>query len=199
MLEHVWRATQRAGCFERVLVASDDDEVLVVADAFGAEGVRSGPASSGTARCARVAPVSQAVMCVQADQPFVDPAHLRALSSLVGASVADVATLCTPLVGDPHDRARVKVAVNGPLASDFSRLPIPVGGPYRVHLGLYAFAPGALERCVAHPPSARSEGEQLEQLAWLDAGETIAIAEMQRSEPAIDTPGQLEAARARMT
>src|SRR5262245_43453364 len=52
MLEHVWRRVRAARGFERVLVATDDAEILDAARGFGADPVVAGPARNGTERVA---------------------------------------------------------------------------------------------------------------------------------------------------
>jgi 3-deoxy-manno-octulosonate cytidylyltransferase (CMP-KDO synthetase) len=195
LLERVWRRTVDAACFERVLVATDHPTVADAARGFGAEVALTGEAPSGTHRVALVTPPDVAVVNVQADQPFLDPGHLCALVGLVGQG-AEVATLCTALDGAPDDPALVKVALDGARALDFSRRPIPAGGPFRRHLGLYGFGPGAVHRCAAAPRSDRAREEDLEQLAWMDAGIGISVAEVDRAPLAVDTAAQLAAARA---
>lgn len=194
MLEQVWRRVVASGCFDRVLIATDHPRVLEAALGFGAEAVLTGPQPSGTHRVARVTPPDVAVVNVQADQPLLDPAHLVRLVELVGQ--APVATLCAPLLGDPCDPAVVKVTVRDGRAVAFSRRPLPAA---RVHVGLYAFAPGQVHRCAAVPRSARAREEDLEQLAWMDAGVAIAVGEVDRCGPAVDTPAQLAAVREELT
>lgn len=195
MLVHVWERVASLDCFDRVLVATDDDRVADVALAVGAEVVRTGPARNGTHRAALALGSSFTdVVVVQADQPLLDPVHVRVLVDQLDD--APVATLAAPLVGDPHDPARVKVAIGpdgGAIA--FSRRPIPPEGPWLVHLGLYGFRAGALGRCVAAPISPRAAAEDLEQVAWLDAGMRIAVAEVDRSPPSVDTPADLDRVR----
>jgi 3-deoxy-manno-octulosonate cytidylyltransferase (CMP-KDO synthetase) len=195
MLVHVWERLASLDCFDRVLIATDDDRVEAVARRIDAEVVRTGPARNGTHRAAlAIGAADTDVVVVQADQPLLDPVHVRVLVDQL--QDAPVATLAAPLEGDPADPARVKVAL-GPdgRAAAFSRRPIPEGGPYLVHLGLYGFRSGALARCVAAPTSPRAAEEDLEQVAWLDAGIRIAVAEVDRCPPSVDTPADLERVR----
>lgn len=193
MLQRVWDAANEAGCFARVLVATDSDRVAAAAEGFGADVVQTGPAPSGTHRVARVAPEHAPVIGIQADQPFLDSDHLRTLAALI--ETHPVGTLWAPLSGDPHDPARVKVVIEGSRAITFSRRPVPAVGPWRVHVGLYGFGPGWVQRCAAAPRSERALAEDLEQLAWLDHGISIGIAGVSRCGISVDTPEQLQAAR----
>ena len=104
--------------------------------------------------------------------------------------------MVAPFEGDPADPALVKVLARGGEAVDFSREPIPEGGPYLRHVGLYGFGPGWLQRCGLLARSERSRRADLEQLTWLDAGIPIRVAHVARAPLSVDTPGQLLAARA---
>lgn len=198
MLEHVWRRVRQVDAFDRVLVATDDDRIAEAVRAFGGEVVRTGEARNGTHRVSLAVGAARVqVINVQADQPLLDPAHLEVLIRRLDAG-ADVATLCAPLVGDPHDRARVKVLRDGTDAVAFSRRVFPEAGPPQVHVGIYGFGPGWVTRCAEAPPTARSRQEDLEQVAWLEAGIHIAVDEVDRVSPSVDTPEDLEEVRKRI-
>jgi 3-deoxy-manno-octulosonate cytidylyltransferase (CMP-KDO synthetase) len=195
MLEHVWRRVVASDCFARVVIACHEDEVARVARSFGADVILAGPARNGTERVAMAvgdAPV--AVVNVQADQPLVDSRHLARLVAMLDRGAA-VATLCTGLTGDLADPARVKVrwAADG-RAIRFSRRPL--GPPHWLHVGLYGFAAGWIRRCADAPPSAASAAEDLEQLAWMDAGVRIDVGAVDEVARSVDTPHDLERVRA---
>src|SRR5262249_56824089 len=71
-------------------------------------------------------------------------------------------------------------------------------GPLYHHFGLYAFRRNALARFVALPPSALEKRERLEQLRALEAGMRIDVAIVDRAPPEVNTPEDLELARAAM-
>ncbi|MEQ1500673.1 MAG: NTP transferase domain-containing protein [Myxococcota bacterium] len=198
MLEHVWRRVSQVPELTRVVVATDDDRVAAVAQGFGAEVVRTGPARDGTHRVARaIGSADVPVIGVQADQPLVDPEHLSVVARRV-ASGAAIATLAADLDDDAWNPARVKVVVEGGRAVAFSRHPIPEGGPYRVHVGIYGFGAGQVARCAAMPRSARAVAEDLEQLTWLDGGYVIHVDVVGSPGPSVDTPADLEQVRHRL-
>ena len=200
MVARVWQATVNAGCFERVVIATDSAQVCGVMESFGAEVRRTGPAVNGTSRAEQVAPPHVAVACVQADLPFLKPPTLRVLVKALER--AEVATLMTPLLGEVWDPAVVKVHSQDGVGLNFSRLPVP--GPagrlpyasYYRHVGLYAFQPGVLHRCASMPRSRRAIAEDLEQLTWLDAGIPMVVGCVDDVGPSVDTPAQLAEARA---
>ncbi|MGH6996022.1 MAG: 3-deoxy-manno-octulosonate cytidylyltransferase, partial [Stellaceae bacterium] len=66
------------------------------------------------------------------------------------------------------------------------------------HIGLYAYRRAALARFVTLPPSANEKRENLEQLRALDAGMRIDAALVDAVPFGVDTPADLERARALM-
>ena len=51
--------------------------------------------------------------------------------------------------------------------------------PVRLHVGVYAYRPQALELYAATPPSELEQLEGLEQLRFLDAGMSIAVVDVE--------------------
>ena len=82
----------------------------------------------------------------------------------------------------------------------FTRATAPAGeGPLYHHIGLYAYRRAALERFVALPPSPLERREKLEQLRALEAGMRIDVAIVDAVPLGVDTPEDLERARAMLT
>lgn len=199
MVVRVWERVRRAEGIDRVLVATDDRRIYNVVRDFGAEVVMTGEHPSGTDRVAEAARHSGAlrVVNVQGDEPFVDPTDI----ARVAASVSDatpIATAAAPLAGGADDPARVKVVCDDAgRALYFSRQPIPTGGPYRLHVGLYAFTAAALGAVATLPPSPLERAERLEQLRWLAAGFRVKVVAVPAGPTSVDTPDDLARARAR--
>jgi 3-deoxy-manno-octulosonate cytidylyltransferase (CMP-KDO synthetase) len=83
------------------------------------------------------------------------------------------------------------------MAVDFRReVDDPRQGPLWHHIGIYAYRRLALERFVLLPPSPRERERNLEQLRAFDAGMRIAVARVDRAPFGVDTPADLERARA---
>jgi 3-deoxy-manno-octulosonate cytidylyltransferase (CMP-KDO synthetase) len=79
----------------------------------------------------------------------------------------------------------------------FTRATAPWGdGALYHHIGLYAYRRAALTRFVALPPSALEQREKLEQLRALEAGMRIDVAIVDSVPLGVDTPEDLERARA---
>ena len=79
----------------------------------------------------------------------------------------------------------------------FTRATAPHGdGPHYHHIGIYAFRRSALERFVSLRRSPLEEREKLEQLRALEDGMRIDVALVDTIPLGVDTPADLERARA---
>ena len=79
----------------------------------------------------------------------------------------------------------------------FTRATAPAGeGPLYHHIGLYAYRRAALARFVALAPSPLERRERLEQLRALEAGMRIDVTLVDSVPLGVDTPEDLETARA---
>ena len=144
------------------------------------------------------------VVNCQGDIPTVSPASIRAaLRPLADPAVA-IATIAAQ-IGRAEERTDPNVVkvVGTPVAPDilralyFTRATAPYGdGPLYHHIGLYAFHRAALDRYVALPPSPLERRERLEQLRALEAGMRIDAALVDDVPLGVDTPHDLERARA---
>jgi 3-deoxy-manno-octulosonate cytidylyltransferase (CMP-KDO synthetase) len=145
------------------------------------------------------------IINVQGDLPTIEPEAVRAsLRPLQDNDSTDIATL-TVEITDEHEKTNPNVVkiVGSPLSPTrlralyFTRATAPYGqGPLYHHIGLYAYRRAALEKFVSLGPSVLEKRESLEQLRALEAGMRI-DAEIVDSVPlGVDTPADLEKARA---
>lgn len=196
LINRVRRAVEASRCFDAVLVACDDVRIEAVVRADGGRAVRvDATCDSGTQRVALAAVGREAewVVNVQGDEPFVTRAALRGVIDALqdGAPIATLATQLAPEErDDPHVVKVVRDAAGRALY--FSRAPIPGDR----HLGLYGFQADALQAVARLSRGPLSIAEDLEQLAWLEAGWPIAVAPTAPFGPSIDTPEDLIAAQA---
>ena len=116
----------------------------------------------------------------------------------------DIATIAA-LIDREEDRTNENVVkvVGTPLAADrlralyFTRATAPWGeGPLLHHIGLYAYRRRALQRFIGLSPSPLEQRERLEQLRALEAGMRIDAVVVDDVPFGVDTPAQLEEARA---
>jgi 3-deoxy-manno-octulosonate cytidylyltransferase (CMP-KDO synthetase) len=144
------------------------------------------------------------IVNVQGDLPTIEPETIRASLRPLENDATDIATLTVEITHeDEKTNPNVVKIVGSPLSDSrlralyFTRATAPYGnGPLYHHIGLYAYRRQALERFVALPPSVLEKRESLEQLRALEAGMRI-DAEIVDSVPlGVDTPADLERARA---
>lgn len=142
---------------------------------------------------------SKIIVNIQGDDPLVDP---RAIDDCV-EGMTGKCCLVTPIrpmsEADKSDPNRVKVVVAEDLALYFSRLPVPHGGPWYEHLGIYAYRANTLACFSDSIHSLRRNGledsERLEQLRALEMGIPIFVTAGDYTGHAIDTPESLERLR----
>ncbi|MDA8108297.1 MAG: 3-deoxy-manno-octulosonate cytidylyltransferase [Betaproteobacteria bacterium] len=212
----------RASGAARVCVATDDERIARAVRAHGFEALMTRPEhASGTDRIAEAAaalglPDQAIVVNVQGDEPLIPPPLIAQAAALLDAHPeASVSTACHPIrdaasVFNPNVTKAVLDARG--YALYFSRAPIPyardayaAGGreppadlPCFRHLGIYGYRAGFLQRFARLAPSPLERFEALEQLRVLWHGYRIVVAVVEDpGAPGVDTPEDLEAARAR--
>jgi 3-deoxy-manno-octulosonate cytidylyltransferase (CMP-KDO synthetase) len=210
MIVHVWRRAVEAG-IGRVAVATDSDEIANAVRAAGGEAAMTSAAhDNGTSRIheaiVRLDPgdAFDAIVNVQGDLPTIAPSDIAAAIGPLADPAVDIATLAAEIsrVEERSDPNVVKL-VGTPVAERrlralyFTRATAPSGeGPLYHHIGLYAFRRTALARFVALPPSPLERRERLEQLRALEAGMRIDATIVEGVPLGVDTPEDLERARA---
>jgi 3-deoxy-manno-octulosonate cytidylyltransferase (CMP-KDO synthetase) len=144
------------------------------------------------------------VVNVQGDLPTISPSAIAAALAPLADPAVDIGTLAAEIVRDEErgDPNVVKV-VGTPVSAGrlralyFTRATAPSGeGPLYHHIGLYAYRRAALERFVTLNSSVLEKRERLEQLRALEAGMRIDVALVEEVPLGVDTPADLERARA---
>src|SRR5215467_2720060 len=205
MVGHVYEAAKRSPLLHDVIIATDSDEVMQMAQANGWKAqTTSATHRSGTDRVYEVAQRIEADVYVniQGDEPLVRPEHIEALLKPMSRPEVMVSTIKTPC--PPHDVVNphaVKVVTdkNG-RALYFSRSTIPCdrdqrgGIQYFKHLGFYAYRYAALERFCKLPESRLEAAERLEQLRFLENGIDIYVEETPFDTVGVDSAEDLKRA-----
>jgi 3-deoxy-manno-octulosonate cytidylyltransferase (CMP-KDO synthetase) len=210
MIVHVWRRAIEAD-IGPVFVAADDSRVVEAVEAAGGKAVLTRPDhQSGSDRIFEAlgavdpAGAYDIVVNVQGDLPTVERAAVRASLGPLADAAVDIATLATPIRrAEEKDDPNVVKAIGSEVAPGrlkalyFTRARAPWGeGQLLHHIGLYAYRRDALRRFVSTPPSPLERREKLEQLRALEAGMRIDVMVVDAAPLGVDTPEDLERARA---
>lgn len=188
-----------------VVVAAAEQPIVDAVEAAGGQAVLTDPAlPSGSDRIMQAlglcdpTGVYDTVINVQGDLPTLEPQTI--VDTVKALADADIATPVAQIVReDERDNPNVVKAVFGTRrrALYFTRATAPTGdGPLYHHIGLYVYRRSALERFVSLPPGLLEVRERLEQLRALEAGMTINVAIVDTVPLGVDTPADLERARA---
>jgi 3-deoxy-manno-octulosonate cytidylyltransferase (CMP-KDO synthetase) len=193
-----------------VVVACDDETIATAVEKAGGRALMTrGDHPSGSDRIFEALGVVDPnakvrfVVNVQGDLPTIAPADIAAALKPLADPAVDIATLAAG-INDAKERANPNVVkLIGPEISprrlralQFTRAAPSSDEPLYHHIGLYAYRRTALERFVKLPPSPREQRERLEQLRALDAGMRIDAMIVESVPLGVDTPEDLEVARA---
>jgi 3-deoxy-manno-octulosonate cytidylyltransferase (CMP-KDO synthetase) len=213
LFEHTALNAAASGVFERVIVATDDGELLARAQAAGLEAVMTRTDhASGTDRIFEAARALglegvDVLVNVQGDEPELAPEDLARLVAAFGEVGVEIATLCGPIASEAEAAQPQVVKVVRDSRGDalyFSRARIPAPSHARApagedlallrrHVGVYAFRPAALARFCGLGPGRLELAEKLEQLRWLESGGRIRVLETAHVPLGIDTRADYDA------
>jgi len=218
MIVQVWRRAMEADVGP-VVVACAEQAIADAVAAAGGDAVLTDPDHpSGSDRIheavERFDPDGRygVVVNLQGDLPTIEADVVRAVLSPLADAAVDIATLVAE-IADAEERTNPNV-VKAALALKsgervgralyFSRATVPWaddvtdpdGAPLYHHIGIYAYRRDALRRFVGLPPGVLEMRERLEQLRALENGMVIAAACVDTVPLGVDTPADLERARA---
>jgi 3-deoxy-manno-octulosonate cytidylyltransferase (CMP-KDO synthetase) len=204
LIQRSVEAARKVAGVTGVFVTTDDERIADACNKFGVGVIMTSPdCRNGTERCAEA--LSQLhdpdlVINFQGDALLTPPGFVEALiARMEEDSDALVATPAMLLRSDEVRALQAEEAAgrvggttvvtdNQGYALYFSKRLIPhlpagaLNGemsPVRLHVGVYAYRPQALERYVATPVSELETLEGLEQLRFLAAGIRVAVAEVE--------------------
>jgi 3-deoxy-manno-octulosonate cytidylyltransferase (CMP-KDO synthetase) len=217
----VLRVLQRAkACpgVDRVIVATDSEEVLRVVEAGGGEAWMTSPDHrSGSDRVAEVAEKlsEELILNLQGDVPFLPVSTVEELIQF--AVQCKELTVATAVIHLPHEGDIVNpnivkvVGTRTGRALYFSRFPIPYRSDepldlnadrhssrlcpgYYKHIGIYIYRREFLLEFVRLEPSPLELSESLEQLRTLEHGYPVYLVKVAEDSIGVDTPEDLSAA-----
>ncbi len=190
MIQHVWERTRAAKQVDAVVIATDDERIVLACRAFGADvEMTASDHPTGTDRLAEVAARHDhdVIVNVQGDEPLIEGFVIdAAIEALLRDDLAAMSTVVHRAEPDAfEDPNRVKAVVDSAgFALYFSRAPIPyrrmdTGIVPLQHVGLYAYRREFLLEFVKLERSPAERSEELEQLRVLENGYRIRVAEIE--------------------
>lgn len=201
LLGRTYNAVRACPRLERVIIATDSDEILRVARQNGWDAqMTSAACRNGTERVHEISTsiAADVYVNVQGDEPLTRPGHIVSLLELMQDSSVQVGTLKTPAAPEdiPNPNAVKVVTDSSGRALYFSRATIPhdrdQSGPrYFTHLGIYAYRKAALDCYCTLAESHLERSERLEQLRFLENGIPIYVAETPYDTVRVDTEEDL--------
>jgi len=204
MMWHVYQRCQEAGCFTRIVVATDDERIRRACKRLklGVIMTKSSHAT-GTDRVAEVARslFAGVYVNVQGDEPFVSPEAIRSVVEVAKGETMPV-NACAPIT-DPADLVDVNipkvVMSQDSRAVYLSRCPVPYpktrsGVSYK-QVCVYGFRGVDLEWFSRQRQGPVEQSEGIELLRFLEHGRDVRMVEVPASPVAVDAPEDLERAR----
>ncbi|NQT47172.1 MAG: 3-deoxy-manno-octulosonate cytidylyltransferase [Candidatus Omnitrophica bacterium] len=211
IVQHVYERAKKAKILDDLIVATDDERVVKVVEAFGGKVAFTSPDQpSGSDRIAEVVNEIDVkiVVNIQGDEPLIEPAMINDVAECMLKDESLVMATIIRRLEEPSDLIDpniVKVVCDkegfalyfsrsaipfiretGEDASDFNSVPI-----YK-HIGLYAYTKDFLFTFTNFPKTSLEKAEQLEQLRVLENGYRIKTVQTQFDTIGIDTPADLE-------
>jgi len=197
---------KRVEKLDKVLIATDSEEVINLAKNYGFDAVMTGNHhQSGTDRINEAASKlkiddDEIIVNVQADEPFIEPEVVQSVINRVKNSDCFMAS-CYKLIGKEFadDPNHVKVITDSKEnAIYFSRSKIPYDREehldYFGHLGIYGFTKKSLNEFCELDPAPLENIEKLEQLRAIYHNKKIAMVQVKSESFGIDTKEDLEKA-----
>lgn len=201
MILHVVARARQATLVDEVVVATDDERIAQVCRDAGAEVEMTAPDhETGTDRLAEVASRRAAdfYVNVQGDEPIIPPDSIDRVVRLLHESATrgiEVSTGYLEGATEAQEADRSFVHLTPTLDNcvmNFSRLPIPCAfrEPFvrNIHVGLFAFTRGALERFAARERGPVERAESIELLRFIEYGERIACTPLPPDSISVDHP-----------
>jgi 3-deoxy-manno-octulosonate cytidylyltransferase (CMP-KDO synthetase) len=226
MIQWVVEKAQKSGASQVIVATDNEEVAKTVTAFGGDVCRTRADHQSGTERLAEVMEIydfdnDQVIVNVQGDEPFIPAENITQVArnlanqQRTNQQQARMATLAVHIhdVEEAFNPNAVKVLTDKDgYAMYFSRSTIPydrarflnednvasIGDFYLRHIGIYAYRAGFIKDYVQWPASQLEQIESLEQLRVLWQGERIhvAVAETRLDVEGVDTPEDLEKARA---
>lgn len=199
MIVRTLERARMADCFERIVCATDSDQIAEVVFRAGFEYVLTGPCATGSDRVAEAAEKLDLdlVVNLQGDEPLVEPSVLRDVANELALHPDCWVTVACPL--DPHEAdvaTVVKVLVRDGLAVDFSRkVELEEVSSWFQHQGIYAYSRVSRDEFSSLPQNPVELERSLEQMRILGL-RPIRIVQSSFASVSVDVPSDVKSVEA---
>ncbi len=200
MILWVYEGAKQSKLAEKVIVATDSEEVKAIVEKNGGEAVLTpSDLPSGTDRVFEAVKDKdfEYILNLQGDEPLIEGGVLDKVFNALFEGDCDIATpyYMTQDVEEAKNPNRVKiVSTIDNFALYFSRSLIPYPRenqkdiPYKIHIGVYGYKKESLSKFVALKESQLERTEKLEQLRALENNMKIKLVEVDFKPNPVDTP-----------
>ena len=202
MIVRTMERAVRAECFDRIVCATDSEEIAEVVSRAGFEFVLTGSAATGSDRVAMAAQELglDLVVNLQGDEPLVEPSVLRDVASALESHPDEWVTVACPLnPAEAELKTVVKVLVKGDYALDFTRsVAVEDASRWFQHQGIYAYSRRCRDEFSSLPQSEVEKERSLEQMRILGK-RPIRIVQSPYPSVSVDVPSDVGAVEAALT
>lgn len=196
MIVRTLERAQLAECFDRIVCATDSEEIAEVVSRAGFEFILTGPAATGSDRVAFAARALDLdlVVNLQGDEPLVEPSVLCDVAATLEKHPDEWVTVACPL--NPAEaglKTVVKVLVKDDYAVDFSRwVANEDAARWFQHQGIYAYSRVCRDEFSSLPQTEAERERSLEQLRILGK-RPIRIVQSNYPSISVDVPSDVNA------
>ena len=202
MIVRTMERAVRAECFDRIVCATDSEEIAGVVSRAGFEFVLTGSAATGSDRVAMAAQELglDLVVNLQGDEPLVEPSVLRDVASAFESHPDEWVTVACPLnPAEAELKTVVKVLVKDDYALDFTRsVAVEDASRWFQHQGIYAYSRRCRDEFSSLPQSEVEKERSLEQMRVLGK-RPIRIVQSPYPSVSVDVPSDVAAVEAALT
>ena len=202
MIVRTMERAVRAECFDRIVCATDSEEIAGVVSRAGFEFVMTGSAATGSDRVAMAAQELglDLVVNLQGDEPLVEPSVLRDVASALESHPDEWVTVACPLnPAEAELKTVVKVLVKDDYALDFTRsVAVEDASRWFQHQGIYAYSRRCRDEFSSLPQSEVEKERSLEQMRILGK-RPIRIVQSPYPSVSVDVPSDVGAVEAALT
>ena len=202
MIVRTMERAVRAECFDRIVCATDSEEIAGVVSRAGFEFVLTGSAATGSDRVAMAAQELglDLVVNLQGDEPLVEPSVLRDVASALESHPDEWVTVACPLnPAEAELKTVVKVLVKDDYALDFTRsVAVEDASRWFQHQGIYAYSRRCRDEFSSLPQSEVEKERSLEQMRILGK-RPIRIVQSPFPSVSVDVPSDVAAVEAALT